>query len=471
MIHASFTACIDIAVMGLITWCGLELSLSHALITSWLAYVEVFTTIFPRAFCTLATPFIILMEPDTQSRSPTPLPPTIARPPSWVPRTRRRRSPSNNNQNIIIDQTGRDDRAHSTTSDINHGRFVGNPGFDGQNSAAPVMPEMYLPGPHRSQEDHTSTMNFPSPRPPVADVHLIPVDRSPSLRPSILPDQQLHSFRSPTPPPQAAPIARPTIPRTHRRHRSPSNDNRHIVDNRAGRDDPSRRIHSNAFDINEDRNAGIGVEASTATVAPEVYAPIADRYPIPVRRSPSQDAFPDHLRYSFRPAPIQPSPTYYPRPIEPHSPPAPVINFDPSILQPPPFPSPQPIFPLAHEYTVPPIQVHQPQMMIAESVFDSIPHQVYYTVAFLQIPTFYQMRVFRVFEDVGMSIPEIRGAMLDITQQKLEGDNPVKTRPRRLSSKSDAKKFKKLLGAWKEFVETVVKEWETFNIISALLLS
>lgn len=81
------------------------------------------------------------------------------------------------------------------------------------------------------------------------------------------------------------------------------------------------------------------------------------------------------------------------------------------------------------------------------------------------------MRVFRAFEDVGMSVSEIREAMLDITQQKLEGDNLAKTRPRRPSSKSDAKKFKKLLEAWKEFVETVVKEWETFNIISALLLS
>jgi len=201
------------------------------------------------------------------------------------------------------------------------------------------------------------------------------------------------------------------------------------------------------------------------TVAPEVYAPIANGYPIPICRSPSQDAFPDHLHHSFCPAPIQPSPMYYPRPIEPHSPPAPVINFDPSILQPPPFPSSQPIFPLTHEYTVPPIQVHQPQMMIAESVFDLIPHQVYYTIAFLQIPTFYQMHTLRVFEDIGMSIPEVRGAMLDIMQQKLEGNNPVKTRPHQLSSKSDAKKFKKLLEAWKEFIEMVVKEWEMFNII------
>jgi hypothetical protein len=405
------------------------------------------------------------MEPDTQSRSPTPLPPTIAPPPSRVPRSRRRRSPSNDDQNIMVDWTGRADvspRAHSTTSDINHGRFVGNQGFDVQTSAGPVMPEVYLPGPRRSQEDHTSTMNFPSTRHPVADVHHIPVDRSPSLRPSTLPDQQPHSFRSPTPPP--APIAQTTIPRTRRRHRSPSNGHRHIVDNRAGRDDPSHRIHSNPIDINQDRYAGIGVEASTAAVTPEGYPLIADRYPMPIHRSPSQDALPDHLRDSFRPAPIQPSPTYYPRPIESHSPPAPVINFDPPIHQPPPFPSPQPIFPLAQEYAVPPIQVHQP-------LFDSIPRQVYSTVGFLQIPTFYQMRVFRAFEDVGMSIPEIRGAMLDITQQKLEGDNPDKTRPRRPSSKSDAKKFKKLLEAWKEFVETVVKEWETFNIISALLLS
>lgn len=412
------------------------------------------------------------MEPDTQSRSPTPLHPTIARPSSRVPRSRRRRSPSNDNQNIIVDRTGRDDvshRAHSTTSDINHGRFVGNPGFDVQTSAAPVVPEVYLHGLRRSQEDHTSTMNFPSPRPPVADVHHIPVDRSHSLRPSIPPDQQLHSFRSPTPP---APIARPTIPRTHRRHRSPSNDNRHIVDNRTGRDDPSRPIHSNAFDINhQDRNAGIGVEASMPTVTPEVHPPIASRYPLYIHLSPSQDALPDHMPQSFRPSPIQPSPTYYPRPIESHSPPAPVIDFDPPRHQLPPFPSPQPVFPVAHEYIVPPIQFHQPQMMITESVFDSIPHQVYSTVGFLQIPTFYQMRVFRAFEDVGMSVPEIRGAMLDITQQKLEGDNPDKTRPRRPSSKSDAKKFKKLLEAWKEFVETVVKEWETFNIISALLLS
>lgn len=407
------------------------------------------------------------MEPDTHSRSPTPLHPTIARPPSRIPRSRRRRSPSNDNQNIIVDRTGRDDvshRAHSTTSDINHGRFVGNPGFDVQNSAAPVVPEVYLHGLRRSQEDHMSTMNFPSPRPPVADVHHIPVDRSPSLRPSILPDHQLHSFRSPTPPP----IARPTIPRTHRRHRSPSNDNRHIVDNRAGRDDPARHIHSNAFDINQDRNAGIGVEASMAAVTPEVYPPIANQYPLPIHRSSSQDALPDHLPQSFHATPFPT--TYYHGPLE-HTLPAPVINFDSPGHQPPPFSSPQPIFPLAHDYTVPPIQALQPQMMTTESVFDSIPHQVYSTVAFLQIPTFYQMRVFRAFEDVGMSVSQIRGAMLDITQQKLEGDNLAKTRPRRPSSKSDAKKFKKLLEAWKEFVETVVKEWETFNIISALLLS
>jgi hypothetical protein len=107
--------------------------------------------------------------------------------------------------------------------------------------------------------------------------------------------------------------------------------------------------------------------------------------------------------------------------------------------------------------------------------FDTLPRQLYLH-AQMRLPSLYFSRVARIFEDAAVSRPEIQ-RILD-TVEAVETDF-VQSRTRTVGlpfteewvppNVSPALARFKL--SWENFVESLVREWKTLNVLSALLLS
>jgi hypothetical protein len=90
-----------------------------------------------------------------------------------------------------------------------------------------------------------------------------------------------------------------------------------------------------------------------------------------------------------------------------------------------------------------------------------IPNQVYLYMM-LRLPAFYFGRVSKVFEDAELNMKHIRHMAVASQSQLKRSEWDDQTLPRPLQT------FK---ATWHEFIESVVTEWKTLNLISALLLS
>ncbi|KAJ6464677.1 hypothetical protein C8R47DRAFT_956170, partial [Mycena vitilis] len=105
-------------------------------------------------------------------------------------------------------------------------------------------------------------------------------------------------------------------------------------------------------------------------------------------------------------------------------------------------------------------------------MLDFVPRQVYLHVL-LRIPALYFSRVSRVFEDAQLSLPDIK-RMACATTDDWDSDkpgqrsyflahhNPTVPLPRSLLN---------LRTSWEGFIDSLIREWKTLNIISVLLLS
>ncbi|KAJ7834236.1 hypothetical protein B0H14DRAFT_2363895 [Mycena olivaceomarginata] len=102
---------------------------------------------------------------------------------------------------------------------------------------------------------------------------------------------------------------------------------------------------------------------------------------------------------------------------------------------------------------------------------DSFTRQIYLHFL-LRIPLLYFSRVARIFEDAQFSLPEIRRMALDEWNTKeqnkrlqahtfLAHQDPTGLPPSLLTFRS----------SWEGFIDALMREWKTFNIISVLLLS
>ncbi|KAJ7233043.1 hypothetical protein C8J57DRAFT_960632, partial [Mycena rebaudengoi] len=100
-------------------------------------------------------------------------------------------------------------------------------------------------------------------------------------------------------------------------------------------------------------------------------------------------------------------------------------------------------------------------------VFDSVPRQVYLHLL-LRIPSLYFSRVTRVFEDAQLSLPDIK--------------RMARARADQWTSKDAAHFFSvqadmlppsllNFRSSWETFIDSLMREWKTLNIISVLLLS
>jgi hypothetical protein len=137
---------------------------------------------------------------------------------------------------------------------------------------------------------------------------------------------------------------------------------------------------------------------------------------------------------------------------------------------------PRPIHdPIKHEHPIPsaPQQPlvdphrHSPSLMTCIRAFllDTLPRQIYLNLM-LRLPQLYFTHVIRVFEDAEMSMPEIK-------KMALGANNYLKdpTISKTLESGFASPRYDNLSRSWKAFIDSLMREWKTMNIISVLLLS
>jgi len=134
-----------------------------------------------------------------------------------------------------------------------------------------------------------------------------------------------------------------------------------------------------------------------------------------------------------------------------------------------------PLYP--HGYPRPATPIPQPHAgsmgaskYILAFCFDTMPRQIYLHLL-LRLPSLYFSRVARIFEDAELSMPDIkRMALASAHDWKRDSTNLVRTdwnfEPSVISPS-----FSSLKSSWEIFIDSLLREWKTLNIVSVLLLS
>ncbi|KIK00476.1 hypothetical protein K443DRAFT_610856 [Laccaria amethystina LaAM-08-1] len=102
-------------------------------------------------------------------------------------------------------------------------------------------------------------------------------------------------------------------------------------------------------------------------------------------------------------------------------------------------------------------------------LLDTVPRQIYLHFM-LRLPSLYFSRVTRIFEDAEMSMPEIKKMALEATSG---WKDPAKDLNRGFifDPQELTPPYASLQNSWQNFIDSLMREWKTLNIISVLLLS
>ncbi|KAF9044122.1 hypothetical protein BJ165DRAFT_181601 [Panaeolus papilionaceus] len=98
-----------------------------------------------------------------------------------------------------------------------------------------------------------------------------------------------------------------------------------------------------------------------------------------------------------------------------------------------------------------------------------MPRQIYLHLL-LRLPYLYFTRVSRIFEEAEMSIPEIKQGILE-TAQKQKDLVPHMATAWAYEPPVVSEPYQNLDKTWTNFIDSLLKEWKTLNIISVLLLT
>ena len=96
-------------------------------------------------------------------------------------------------------------------------------------------------------------------------------------------------------------------------------------------------------------------------------------------------------------------------------------------------------------------------------IFATLP-RTFYWYLLLRLPSLYFGRVARIFEEADLSLPEIKEMALETAVQ---GQCVFQAMER----STLPPRYEQLKVTWQSFIDDVMREWQTFNIISVLLLS
>jgi len=79
----------------------------------------------------------------------------------------------------------------------------------------------------------------------------------------------------------------------------------------------------------------------------------------------------------------------------------------------------------------------------------------------LGLPRHYYFRFQRVFHDADISIKEVETGLLELAAHRKSGCN---------HEKSKRPKYEHFEVMWKDFIRSLVKEWESLGVIAAIFL-
>ncbi len=97
------------------------------------------------------------------------------------------------------------------------------------------------------------------------------------------------------------------------------------------------------------------------------------------------------------------------------------------------------------------------------SFFSSLPSWIYLTFLF-QLPSLYFGRVARIFEEADLSLPELKEMAIETA---IEGKFDLTT----METGALPPQYANFKATWQSFIDDLMLEWKTFNIISVLLLT
>lgn len=113
----------------------------------------------------------------------------------------------------------------------------------------------------------------------------------------------------------------------------------------------------------------------------------------------------------------------------------------------------------------------QPRITAYATAFllDTVPRQIYLHFM-LRLPSLYFSRVTRIFEEAEMSMPEIKKMALEAASG---WKDPVRDINRGFNFEPQelTPPYASLQSSWQSFIDSLMREWKTLNIISVLLLS
>lgn len=113
----------------------------------------------------------------------------------------------------------------------------------------------------------------------------------------------------------------------------------------------------------------------------------------------------------------------------------------------------------------------QPRITAYVTAFllDTVPRQIYLHFM-LRLPSLYFNRVTRIFEDAEMSMPEIKKMALEAASK---WKDPAKDLNRGFifDPQELSPPYASLQNSWQNFIDSLMREWKTLNVISVLLLS
>lgn len=92
--------------------------------------------------------------------------------------------------------------------------------------------------------------------------------------------------------------------------------------------------------------------------------------------------------------------------------------------------------------------------------------QIYWHLL-LRMPSLYFSRVARIFEEAELTLPEIKKMALETATANDTHEDLHRT----LDADVTPPQYTKLKKTWEFFIDSVMREWKTFNVISVLLLS
>ncbi|TFK37839.1 hypothetical protein BDQ12DRAFT_140223 [Crucibulum laeve] len=147
-----------------------------------------------------------------------------------------------------------------------------------------------------------------------------------------------------------------------------------------------------------------------------------------------------------------------------------VDPFRPSIAQKiHPLPAAVDVYGLAASQYPPAIGSHMTNhstwQYISTFIFDIIPRQIYLHLL-LRLPSLYFSRVTGIFEEADLSMPEIKKMALETSSAWRDSSRGL---PHVLSLEPASNLYLKY--TWEAFIDSLMREWKTLNIVSILLVS